>query len=95
MLLAPSGGHHLHCCLAIAHLQERNEDSSTLPSAWRARQNADTAARRIDEAFCQTFTEMLNGAVQACDLAPPAHMDKVHKLLQRNNAVINMAFIPF
>lgn len=76
--------------------QERPDEASAgANSAWRARQNADSAAHRIDDCFRQSFTEILNGAVQACDLAPPAHMDKVHKLLQRNSAMINMAFIPF
>ncbi len=64
-------------------------------SAWRARQHAAVAARRIDELFCQAFTEMLKGSLQPNDLQPPANMAKVHKLLQRNNAANNMTFSPF
>ncbi|KAL6752980.1 hypothetical protein V8C86DRAFT_2737862 [Haematococcus lacustris] len=69
---------------------------STRTQAWQARQHAHLAATRLDGLFRQAIGEALAGSSTAGrDLEPPAHIDRVHKLLQRSNAAANMAYTPF
>ena len=105
----PTGTHtHTHCprphcptrTLPVTTAPQESKDDTPHAAvlgnvAWRARQNAAIGLSKLDDIFRQAFSEALNGAAQMRDLEPPTHVDRVHKLLQRSNAAINMAFTPF
>lgn len=64
-------------------------------AAWRARQHASLALERLDVCFREAFNAALGGSAQQRDLRPPAHVDRVHKLLERSDTTANMNFTPF